>query len=147
VGLNKHKALQQFFRWLVEEAEIERSPMLGVSQPQTAQKLVEVLGDEEAKRILEAYRGNDFMQMRDQALVRMFYNTGGRLSEIGDMLVPDVDLNTDSAVLTGKGGKECRVRSERRRHVHCGGICARAAGVPASTASSSCGSRSGVPGR
>jgi integrase/recombinase XerC len=65
--------------------------MLGVPQPQTAQKLVEVLGDEEAKRILEAYRGNDFMQMRDQPLVRMFYNTGGRLSEISDMLVPTLN--------------------------------------------------------
>jgi hypothetical protein len=28
-GLNKHKALQQFFGWLVAEGEIERSPMIG----------------------------------------------------------------------------------------------------------------------
>ncbi|MBM2620400.1 tyrosine-type recombinase/integrase [Actinoplanes sp. LDG1-06] len=50
------------------------------------------------------------MQLRDQALVRMFYNTGGRSAEIGDLLVPDVDLDTDSVVLTGKGGKQRRVR-------------------------------------
>jgi site-specific recombinase XerD len=48
--------------------------------------------------------------LRDEALVRMFYNTGGRLSEIGDLLVSDVDLDTDSVLLTGKGGKQRRVR-------------------------------------
>ena len=42
-GLNKHKALQQFFGWLVAEGEIERSPMSEVPQPKVVQKLVEVL--------------------------------------------------------------------------------------------------------
>src|SRR4051812_21574784 len=40
----------------------------------------------------------------------MFYNTGARLSEIGDLLVCELDLDTDSVVLTGKGGKQRRVR-------------------------------------
>src|ERR1700733_3591087 len=40
----------------------------------------------------------------------MFYKAGGRLAEIGDLLIPDVDLDTDSVVLTGKGGKQRRVR-------------------------------------
>jgi site-specific recombinase XerD len=46
-GLNKHKSLQQFFRWLVEEGEIDRSPMAGVPQPRTKQKLVQILTDEQ----------------------------------------------------------------------------------------------------
>jgi integrase/recombinase XerC len=109
-ALNKHKALQQFFGWLVAEGEIERSPMSGVPQPKAMQKLVEVLSDEQTRQILEVCQGRGFVQFRDQALVRMFYNTGGRLSEIGDLLVSDVDLDTDSVVLTGKGGKQRRVR-------------------------------------
>ncbi len=109
-GLNKYKALQQFFRWLVAESEIVRSPMSEVPQPKAVQKLVEVISDEETRRILEACQGSGFVELRDQALVRMFYNTGGRLSEIGDLLVSDLDLDTDSVVLTGKGGKQRRVR-------------------------------------
>ncbi|MEV6849575.1 tyrosine-type recombinase/integrase [Actinoplanes sp. NPDC051411] len=109
-GLNKYKALQQFFRWLVIEGEVERSPMDRVPQPTAVQKLVEVLSDEETRRILEVCEGRGFVQLRDQALVRMFYNTGGRLAEIGNLLVSDVDLDTDSVVLTGKGGKQRRVR-------------------------------------
>jgi integrase/recombinase XerC len=91
-GLNKHKSLQQFFRWLVEEGEIDRSPMTDVPQPLTKQKLVQVLTDEQTRRILEACRGTGFLQVRDQALVRMYYNTGGRLSEVAGLLVSDLDL-------------------------------------------------------
>jgi site-specific recombinase XerD len=109
-GLNKYKALQQFFRWLVAEGEMVRSPMGEVSQPRAVPKLVEVLSDEETRRILEACQGSGFVELRDQALVRMFYNTGGRLAEIGDLLVSDLDLDTDSVVLTGKGGRQRRVR-------------------------------------
>ncbi|GAA0526961.1 tyrosine recombinase XerC [Paractinoplanes ferrugineus] len=109
-GLNKHKALQQFFRWLVAEGEVERSPMSEVPKPKVVQELVEVLSDEQTRRILDVCQGQGFVQLRDQALVRMFYNTGARLSEVGDLLVSEVDLDTDSVVLTGKGGKQRRVR-------------------------------------
>ena len=50
--------------------------MDGVPQPTTVQKLVEVLSDEETRRILEVCEGRGFVQLRHQALVRMFYNTG-----------------------------------------------------------------------
>jgi integrase/recombinase XerC len=40
-ALNKHKALQQFFKWLViDEEEMDRSPMDRVGQPKTPQKLI-----------------------------------------------------------------------------------------------------------
>lgn len=109
-GLNKYKALQQFFRWLVAEGEVERSPMSEVPKPKAVQELVEVLSDEQTRRILDVCQGQGFVQLRGQALVRMFYNTGARLSEIGDLLVCELDLDTDSVVLTGKGGKQRRVR-------------------------------------
>jgi integrase/recombinase XerC len=106
-GLNKHKLLQQFFRWLVAEGEIERSPMSRVPQPKAEQKLVEVISDEETRRILEACQGRGFAEVRDQALVRMFYNTGARLSEIGDLLV--------SASLVCRGATTGPRRRPRRR--------------------------------
>jgi site-specific recombinase XerC len=39
-ALNKHKGLQQFFKWLVDEEEIDRSPMARVRQPKTPKRLV-----------------------------------------------------------------------------------------------------------
>ncbi len=50
-ALVKHKALQQFFRWLHEvEQEITRSPMQRVRQPKTPQKLVLVIGDDDTAK-------------------------------------------------------------------------------------------------
>jgi site-specific recombinase XerD len=109
-AVNKHKALQQFFRWLVDEEEIVRSPMTGVPLPGVGQKLVPLISDAETRQILDACRGNSFLQLRDHALVRMYYNTGARLSEIGCLLLTDIDLDTNSVVLHGKGGKDRRVR-------------------------------------
>jgi integrase/recombinase XerC len=109
--LNKHKGLQQFFKWLmVEEEEIDRSPMERVRQPKTPQKLVPVMRDEDTKKLLEACKGKGFVQLRDEAIIRLYYNTGARLSEVGNLLLDDVDLGTESVHYRGKGSKDRRVR-------------------------------------
>jgi site-specific recombinase XerD len=109
-AVNKHKCLQQFFRFLVDEQEIRRSPMDRVRQPKTPQKLVPVMRAEDTGRLLEACTGGGFVNLRDEALIRLYCNTGARLSEIGTLRLDDVDLNTDSVHLHGKGAKDRRVR-------------------------------------
>src|SRR4051812_8258624 len=54
-ALNKHKALQQFFKWLVvDEQAVDRSPMERVRQPKTPTKLIPVMRDEDTGRLLQA---------------------------------------------------------------------------------------------
>ena len=43
-------------------------------------------------------------------MIRLYYNTGARLSEVGNLHVDDVDLNTESVHFHGKGAKDRRVR-------------------------------------
>ena len=50
------------------------------------------------------------MNLRDEAIVRMLYNTGARLSEVADLRVYDVNMDTDTVHYRGKGSKERRVR-------------------------------------
>jgi len=109
-AVNKHKCLQQFFRFLVDEQEINRSPMDRVRQPKTPQKLVPVMRDEDTRRLLEACKGTGFVNLRDEALIRLYASTGARLSEVGNLTIDDVDLTTDSVYLRGKGAKDRRVR-------------------------------------
>jgi site-specific recombinase XerD len=109
--LNKHKGLQQFFKWLmVDEEAIDRSPMERVRQPKTPQKLIPVIRDEDTKKLLDACKGKTLPNLRDEALIRLYYNTGARLSEVGNLLVDDVDMNTESVHFHGKGAKDRRVR-------------------------------------
>src|SRR2546423_1600523 len=88
-ALNKHKGLQQFFKWLVSEDELDRSPMLRVAQPKTPQKLVPVMADTDTRKLLDACKGKGFVQLRDEALIRLYCNTGARLAEVGNLLVAD----------------------------------------------------------
>ncbi|WP_412745998.1 tyrosine-type recombinase/integrase [Krasilnikovia sp. MM14-A1004] len=109
-ALNKHKGLQQFFKYLLDEEEIDKSPMARVKAPQTPQKLVPIMGDDDTKKLLEGTKGKTFMALRDEALIRLYYNTGARLSEIGNLSLTDLDMNTESVHLHGKGAKDRRVR-------------------------------------
>jgi integrase/recombinase XerC len=108
---NKYKALQQFFRWLmVDEEEIEESPMVRLRQPRTATTLIPVISDDDTTRILDTCRGKDFLPLRDTAIIRLLCNTGARLSEVANLHADDVDLALDTIRYHGKGAKDRRVR-------------------------------------
>ncbi|MFF5229378.1 tyrosine-type recombinase/integrase [Dactylosporangium sp. NPDC000521] len=91
-ALNKHKGLQQFFKYLVDEDEMDRSPMDRVKQPKTPKKLIPVMRDDDAKKLLEVCKGKSFVNLRDEALIRLYYNSGARLSEVGNLLLTDLDM-------------------------------------------------------
>lgn len=40
-----------------------------------------------ARQLLDSCKRHTFVQLHDHALIRMFYNTGGRPCEIGGLLV------------------------------------------------------------
>ncbi len=109
-ALNKHKALQQFFRWLEDDGEIDRSPMARVRQPKTPIKLIPVLADEDNRKLLEQCKGRGFTALRDEAIIRLLASTGARLSEIGNLRLEQLDLDSESVHFTGKGCRERRVR-------------------------------------
>ncbi|MGC9541237.1 tyrosine-type recombinase/integrase [Streptomyces sp. UG1] len=110
-ALNKHKGLQQFFEWLtLDEGEIDRSPMERVRQPKLPQKLIPVMRDEETSKVLGICKGREFAQLRDEAIIRLYCNTGARLSEVGNLLLDDIDLTTESVHFHGKGSRDRRVR-------------------------------------
>lgn len=111
-ALNKHKGLQQFFKWLmVDEEEIDRSPMERVKQPKTTKKLIPIIRNDDTTKVLNTCKGKDFVQLRDEAIIRLYSNTGARLSEVANLTLDDLDLDsTDSAHYHGKGNKDRRVR-------------------------------------
>ena len=110
-AVNKHKALRVFFGWLLnDEREIDRSPMERVRKPATPAKLIPVIEGDVTSQLLEACTGKDFLSLRDQAIIRLFANTGARLSEVAQLTMDDVDLKTETVVFHGKGAKDRRVR-------------------------------------
>jgi site-specific recombinase XerD len=105
---NRFRALQQFFRWLTEEGEIERNPMERMTPPAVAEQPPAVLTETELRALLKACAGNGFAERRDTAIIRAFIDTGGRLSEIANLRLEgedggDVDLEDGLLRVMGKG--------------------------------------------
>lgn len=105
-ALNKYKSLQQFFKYLVDEEEMNRHPMARIPQPTVAQKLVPVVADDEIAQLLATCSGKTFVDRRDTAIIRLLMDTGARLSEVTLLNLDDLDLRLDLIRVRGKGDKQ-----------------------------------------
>lgn len=102
----RYRCLQQFVRFLVDEEEIPKDPMRGMSPPKIGDVPVPVFTDDELRRLLGvAEKGRDFASRRDAALLRVFIDTGARLGEVAGMAVENVYLDGPMILVTGKGDR------------------------------------------
>lgn len=99
----RHRALQAFFKWAAEEREIPASPMATMKPPIVPEQPVPVPKLEHLKKLLMACSGRTFEQLRDNALIRLYIDTGIRLNEGLGLTVDDVDLRARVAMVLGKG--------------------------------------------
>ena len=109
---NRYRALQQFFKWAVDEGEITDNAMARMRPPKLPEHLPPVLSDAELKLLLEACQGTHFEDRRDTALVRLLLDTGARVSEVANLRVEDLDLDDGEVTIIGKGRRE--------RHIYIG---------------------------
>lgn len=118
---NRYASLSVFFRWWVAEYEDAglSNPMARVPRPadpnadeapamltdkQTAALLTEVARKLPASR-KESEAEARFRQRRDYAIVKLFLNTGVRLSELAGLRLEDLDLDGATISVTRKGGR------------------------------------------
>jgi site-specific recombinase XerD len=100
---NRYRSLQQLFRWLEDEGEIERSPMVKMRPPAAPEQPVGVLTETELGLLFAVRKGNSFVDRRDTAILRLLISTGCRVGELVGMQLGDLDLDTREAFVTGKG--------------------------------------------
>jgi site-specific recombinase XerD len=102
---NRHRFIQQFFRWAVEEDEIPISPMAGMRPPHVPESMVDVPTDDELRKLLKACDGRSFEDVRDTAIIRLMLDTGLRAKEAMGLRVEDVTIlgRRSSATVMGKG--------------------------------------------
>lgn len=104
------RALQQFWKWALEEEEIDRSPMERMKPPRVPDSPVPVVSPGDFKRLLRAVEGRDFRSRRDTALLLTLFDTGVRAGELVGMRLNDIDLRDRLVYVTGKGGHTRAVR-------------------------------------
>jgi site-specific recombinase XerD len=103
---NRYRALKVFYAWMEDEGEVGESPMRRMKPPAVPDQPVDVLTEEHLRRLLAVCAGRDFAARRDTALIMLLLDSGGRLAEISEMHVVDVDFELDVAMVLGKGRRE-----------------------------------------
>jgi integrase/recombinase XerC len=77
--------------------------MIGAQAPIVPEQPVQVLEVEQFRALIDTCKGNDLVSRRDNAIIRLLIDTGGRLSEISDLAVTDVDFDAGVCYAIGKG--------------------------------------------
>jgi site-specific recombinase XerD len=100
------RSLKTFFNWLVDEEELDRSPMRTMKAPALPEVEVPVIPGDALKKLLSACKGKEFEARRDTAIIMMFLDTGARLSELTERTQDALDLDLNVLHVMGKGGRE-----------------------------------------
>lgn len=105
---SRHLSVRRFSRWLTEEGEQDRDPVADLKSPKIDQPVVEPMTDDELRAMLKACKGPQFMDKRDEALLRLMFTSGARAGEVVAMELNDLNLREQPPTVTirrGKGGK------------------------------------------
>jgi site-specific recombinase XerD len=104
-ALVRYKSLQQFFRHCVEEEELDVSPMAGMRAPAFEREPPPIVTDDVLKKLLKTRSGTGLEDRRDTALLRVFLDTGCRLSEVTNLKLSEIDLGRQVITVRGKGNR------------------------------------------
>jgi integrase/recombinase XerC len=94
---------RSLFRQLNREGLLNHDPVAGVRGPKVHRKLPQVLDVDEATVLIEADSGA--LNVRDRAMLELFYSSGLRLSELIGLRWIDLDMDGGEVRVLGKGNK------------------------------------------
>jgi integrase/recombinase XerD len=100
-------AVRGFHRFAAREGLTVADPGKDIRPPTLTKRLPKAITVTEVEAILDAAGAEGTPRaLRDRALLEVLYATGARISEAVGLDVDDLDLETASVLLRGKGGKE-----------------------------------------
>ena len=105
--ISRHlSSLRSFFKYLLKENIIENNPTLLISTPKKEQRLPNFISEIDLEKLFSIPNIEEPLGDRDELILRMFYATGIRLSELSNMKVNDIDFCNRRIRIFGKGNKE-----------------------------------------
>ncbi len=101
----KLSAIRSFYRYCVNTGKIEGFPPEGIKNPKIPERLPDILSTKQISRILEDWTPHTPLEIRNKAIVDLFYSTGVRVSELCDITLKSIDFNDRTIRIKGKGKK------------------------------------------
>lgn len=110
-------AVKVFFKYLALKQEILSNPTSHMVIPfEQKTRLPETLKEAEVRRLLDYPQSRDWVEIRDKAILELFYSTGIRNSELRSLELQDVDFERQEVKIKHAKG----YFGEKQRLVPCG---------------------------
>lgn len=99
-------AIKMFHRFLVRESLHDVDPTELIETPKLWKKIPDILTLQEVIAMMDAVKGRSPQAVRDRAILELFYASGLRVSELSDLTLDQLNLDSGFIRCRGKGSKE-----------------------------------------
>ncbi len=99
-------AIRMFHKFLMIENYADSNPATIIEAPRTLQKLPQFLDCREVDALFGACQGGRGEDLRDHAMLELLYATGLRVSELVNLKLREINLDSGYLMTVGKGNKE-----------------------------------------
>ncbi len=102
----KLAALRSFYEFGVRKKWIAENPAAILATPRQEKRVPSFLSEDETAALLDLPRSDEPLDLRDKAILELFYATGIRVSELVGIETPDLHFGERLVRVRGKGKKE-----------------------------------------
>ncbi|MCW2528811.1 MAG: tyrosine recombinase XerD [Pseudonocardiales bacterium] len=100
-------AVRGLHKFLYADGQVVSDVAREVKPPTPPRRLPKAITVDDVERLLEAAGFDQTpLAVRDRAILEVLYGTGARISEAVGLDIDDLDLQTSTVLLNGKGGKQ-----------------------------------------
>jgi tyrosine recombinase XerC len=110
----KLAALRSFYAFCIRKKWTTENPAKVLATPKQEKKVPSFLSEDETTSLLDLPRSGKPLDLRDQAILELFYATGIRVSELVGIEMGDIHFGERLVRVRGKGKKERIVPFGRR---------------------------------
>ena len=102
----KVSSLRAFYKYVLRTGRIKNNPAEMIQTLKTEKYIPTFLSVDEMFELLKAQGENSVLDLRNRAMLEIFYSSGLRLSELAGLDLIDLDFNQKLVKVRGKGKKE-----------------------------------------
>jgi len=97
-------AWRGFYNYLIHHKGFTQNPVTGLRAPKSAKTLPQALSVDQAVKFVDI-QGDGVLELRDHAILELFYSSGLRLAELVNLDIDMLDFSEGTVTVTGKGNK------------------------------------------
>ncbi len=104
--IRKYSSYINFFRFLENNDYINSRLVQAINVPRKRHRIYSFMSINEMEKLFNSLKPGNALEIRDRAIIEVFYSTGARISEVEGLRIKDIDFKNGEVVVTGKGRKQ-----------------------------------------